>query len=120
MAGSFGYESDHYQVGLACGERILLPSVRQARKDELIVTDGFSCREMIRQETDRRALHFAQVLQMGIEEGPAGPQHPFPEDRYTVIERTRAVPAGVVAAGLIAGAGLWWAIHRSRKSSRPE
>src|SRR5438067_1782584 len=42
-------------------------------------TDGFSCREMIRQETDRRALHFAQVLQMGLHEGPAGPQNGRPK-----------------------------------------
>ncbi len=73
MAGSFGYEADHYKVGLDCGERVLLPSVRSAPDDELIVTDGFSCREMIRQETDRHAVHFAQVLQMAIKEGPNGP-----------------------------------------------
>lgn len=42
MAGSYGYESDHYQVGLDCGERVLLPSVRAAARDELIVADGFS------------------------------------------------------------------------------
>ena len=50
MAGSFGYEADHYDVGLACGERVLLPSVRGAARNDLIVTDGFSCREMIRQK----------------------------------------------------------------------
>src|SRR5437588_5566597 len=57
MAGSFGYEAEHYDVGLACGERVLLPAVRGAAADELIVTDGFSYREMIGQETNRRALH---------------------------------------------------------------
>jgi len=113
MAGSFGYEADHYKVGLACGERVLLPSVRRAPKEELIVTDGFSCREMIRQETNRRALHFAQVLQMAMAEGPTGPSEPLPETRYTTLERTPAVPPGVLAAGLLAGAGVWWALHRN-------
>jgi Fe-S oxidoreductase len=112
MAGSFGYEADHYKVGLDCGERVLLPAVRNAPEDELIVTDGFSCREMIRQETHRRALHFAQVLQMAHDEGPAGPRDALPEARYTTLERTPAVPATIVGAGLAAGLGLWWALRR--------
>jgi Fe-S oxidoreductase len=66
MAGSFGYEADHYAVGLACAERVLLPAVRRTSQDELIVADGFSCREMIRQETGRQAVHFAEVLAMGL------------------------------------------------------
>jgi FAD/FMN-containing dehydrogenase/Fe-S oxidoreductase len=114
MAGSFGYEADHYDVGLACGERVLLPSVRHAGADELIVTDGFSCREMIRQETDRRALHFAQVLQMAVNDGPHGPSGEFPERGYTTLEHTPPVPASVVAAGaLLAAGGIWWALRKT-------
>jgi hypothetical protein len=113
MAGSFGYEADHYQVGLAAGERVLLPAVRETPRDELVVTDGFSCREMIRQETDRQAMHFAQVLQMALHDGPAGPSGTLPEARYTAIERTRAVPFAVIAAGAV-GAGVWWAANRRR------
>lgn len=112
MAGSFGYEADHYDVGLACGERVLLPEVRKAPDDHLIITDGFSCREMIRQETDRHALHFAQVMQMALREGPAGPAGALPEARYTAIERTPKVPVGIVAAGALLGAGVWWAMNR--------
>jgi len=108
MAGSFGYEADHYQVGLDCAKRVLLPAVHQAAPDELIVTDGFSCREMIRQETNRRALHFAQVLRMARHEGPNGPHVAFPERKYAAIERTPALPA-TVAAALAAGVGYWWA-----------
>jgi Fe-S oxidoreductase len=116
MAGSFGYEADHYDVGLACGERVLLPAVRNAAHSELIVTDGFSCREMIRQETHRRALHFAQVMQMALSEGPGGPRDILPEENYTKIERTPAIPVGVIAsAAVIAGAGLWWSMHRNGK-----
>src|SRR5206468_1065378 len=62
MAGSFGFERDHYEVSQAVGERRLLPAVRTAAKHALIVADGFSCREQIAQATDRRALHLADVL----------------------------------------------------------
>jgi Fe-S oxidoreductase len=114
MAGSFGYEADHYQVGLDCGERVLLPAVRSAATDELIVTDGFSCREMIRQETGRQAVHFAQVLQIALREGPSGPQGTFPEKRYATVEKTPAVPAGIIAAGLlVAGVGIWMGRRRA-------
>jgi len=68
MAGAFGYEREngHYDVSLACGERVLLPKVRQASQEDLIVADGFSCREQIEQSTDRVALHTAHVLQLAI------------------------------------------------------
>jgi Fe-S oxidoreductase len=55
MAGAFGYEADHYDVSVACGERALLPAVRAAAEDTLIVADGFSCREQISQQTQREA-----------------------------------------------------------------
>ena len=44
------------------GERVLLPAVRTAEADTVIVTDGFSCREQIAQNSDRRAVHIAEVL----------------------------------------------------------
>jgi FAD/FMN-containing dehydrogenase/Fe-S oxidoreductase len=114
MAGSFGYEAgDHYRVGLDSGERVLLPAVRGRSEDDLIITDGFSCREMILQETPRRALHFAQVLQMGLHEGPEGPLDPLPEKQFAE-PRTPAVPASIIAAGAVAGAGIWWAMNRNR------
>jgi hypothetical protein len=77
------------------------------------VTDGFSCREMIRQETDRHAVHFAQVLQMAIKEGPNGPSGPLPEKEYTTLAQTPAVPTGiVVGAAVLAGAGMLWGLRR--------
>lgn len=66
MAGAFGFEKDHYDVSVACGERVLLPAVRGAAKDTIIIADGFSCREQIRQLTDRQGLHTAEVLEMAI------------------------------------------------------
>lgn len=70
MAGAFGFErGEHYEVSMKCGERVLLPRVRQASEDTLIVADGFSCREQIRQATNRQALHLADVLRMAIARG---------------------------------------------------
>jgi Fe-S oxidoreductase len=67
MAGAFGFEKGaHYDVSIACGERVLLPAVRDADGETLIVADGFSCREQIRQTTDRQALHLADVVRMAL------------------------------------------------------
>jgi Fe-S oxidoreductase len=62
MAGPFGFEKDKFSVSQAIGERVLLPAVRKATDDTLIVTDGFSCREQIFQATGKRAFHLAEVL----------------------------------------------------------
>ena len=59
MAGSFGFEADHYDVSVAIGERRLLPAVRQCSPDTLVIADGFSCREQIAGLTDRGALHLS-------------------------------------------------------------
>jgi len=64
MAGSFGFEADKYEVSLAIGELELLPAVRKASSDCLIIANGFSCREQIAQCTNRHALHLAEVIQM--------------------------------------------------------
>jgi len=69
MAGAFGFErGERYQVSLRCAERALLPAVRAAAAETLIVADGFSCREQIAQGSERQALHLAQVLQMAMRE----------------------------------------------------
>jgi Fe-S oxidoreductase len=62
MAGAFGFEAEHYDVSMQVGERVLLPAVRQAPPESLIVADGFSCREQITQSTGRQPVHLAQVL----------------------------------------------------------
>ncbi len=66
MAGSFGFTADNYEVSSRVGERVLLPTVRGLGDDELIITDGFSCREQIKQGTDRRPTHIATLLQQAI------------------------------------------------------
>jgi len=62
MAGPFGFERKSFAVSQTLGERALLPAVRAADPATVIVTDGFSCREQIAQNTDRRAVHLAEVL----------------------------------------------------------
>jgi Fe-S oxidoreductase len=66
MAGAFGFEADHYEVSLAVAERALLPAVRAAGPDVLILADGFSCREQIAQLTGRRALHLAEAARAAL------------------------------------------------------
>ena len=72
MAGSFGFDKHHHAVSLAIGERVLLPAVRHAGHDTLIIADGFSCREQIRGATGRRALHFAEILDGQLHRAPRG------------------------------------------------
>ena len=62
MAGPFGFEADKFAVSQAIGERVLLPAVRGCSGDDLIVSNGFSCREMVAQNSERRAVHLAEVL----------------------------------------------------------
>jgi FAD/FMN-containing dehydrogenase/Fe-S oxidoreductase len=62
MAGSFGYEKEHYEISRLVGEQRLLPAVREAGDDTVIVTSGTSCRQQIRDLTGKRALHPAELL----------------------------------------------------------
>jgi FAD/FMN-containing dehydrogenase/Fe-S oxidoreductase len=127
MAGAFGFEKQKYAVSKAIGELELLPAVRKAPTDWLIVADGFSCREQIAQETDRQALHLAEVLHMALREATespegiplfeAAPQH-YPEDAW-VRPREAAIQtsmkrAGLAVAGIAGGAALLWALARNR------
>ncbi len=69
MAGAFGFErGEHYELSMKIGERALLPAVRSAAEDELVIASGFSCREQISQGTGRRALHLAEVLERALAE----------------------------------------------------
>ncbi len=118
MAGSFGFEPDKYDLSIAIGELELLPAVRQAPPDWLIIADGFSCREQIAQESPRHALHLAEVLQMAIN-GPAAPEsHTYPESasiRHLEAEVQQSMKhAGLGLAALLAGAALLWELSRKR------
>ena len=65
MAGSFGYEKEHYDFSLRVGEQVLFPAVRKAvaeNAEVIISAPGTSCREQIKHGTGRTALHPIEVL----------------------------------------------------------
>jgi FAD/FMN-containing dehydrogenase/Fe-S oxidoreductase len=62
MAGPFGFEKDKYAISQTLAERVLLPAVRASSADTILVTNGFSCREQIHQNTPRKPIHLAEVL----------------------------------------------------------
>ena len=66
MAGAFGYHAQTYEISRKMGELSLLPAVRAAPEDALLVADGFSCRHQINDFTGRRAVHSAQVLAQAV------------------------------------------------------
>jgi FAD/FMN-containing dehydrogenase/Fe-S oxidoreductase len=67
LAGNFGFERGHYEVSQALAEQALLPAVRAASPDTLVLADGFSCRTQVAQGSDRRAVHLAEVLAAGLD-----------------------------------------------------
>jgi len=108
MAGAFGFEAgDHYDISMKAGDRVLLPKVRAALPETLLVSDGFSCREQISQATDRHALHLAQVLKMALDAGPNGPSGQHPERAYlTQPARLGARTLVLTAVAVLSGVAL--------------
>ncbi|HEX2569942.1 MAG TPA: FAD-linked oxidase C-terminal domain-containing protein [Polyangia bacterium] len=115
MAGSFGFEreDEKYRVSIECGERALLPAVRKAADEALIIADGFSCREQIAQQSQRRALHVAEVLAMALTKGEEAPARRFPE--RGIVREYRFSPgqlAVMALAGVGVAMGLRWLLGR--------
>src|SRR5581483_222427 len=111
MAGGFGFEAgEKYDVSVKAGERVLLPAVRSAPKDALVISDGFSCREQIAQTTDRQALHLAQVVQMALHAGSEALAGPYPErsDGQTAAHTVWRTPAALLGASALLAGGLLW------------
>ena len=71
MAGAFGYGADTIDVSLKMGELSLLPAVRKAAPDTMIVADGTSCRHQIKDGAHRNAVHAAVVLSVSIDRNEA-------------------------------------------------
>jgi len=119
LAGSFGFEKgEKYDISMAAGERVLLPAVRAADDQTLVIADGFSCREQIAHGTDRRALHLAEVLQLARHQGEVD-RSLRPEIQHArlapreLTAPTSPVPALMaLAGGLIAGGAAAWYIAR--------
>jgi Fe-S oxidoreductase len=110
LAGSWGFEDGKYEISMDCGEQALLPAVRDAAADTLVVADGFSCKTQIADAgTGRRALHTGQVLAMALagESGTGVPGRPEPPVSRRVARTVAAalpVVAGLAAAALAAKA----------------
>jgi FAD/FMN-containing dehydrogenase/Fe-S oxidoreductase len=66
MAGSFGYEREHYDVSMQIGELVLFPAVRGAAADTILAAPGTSCRHQITDGTGRHALHPAEILHAAL------------------------------------------------------
>ncbi|HET7711419.1 MAG TPA: 4Fe-4S dicluster domain-containing protein, partial [Thermoanaerobaculia bacterium] len=121
MAGAFGFEAKHYDIAMRAGERVILPRIREAPLETIIIANGFSCREQIAQGTDREAIHLAQVLQMAIREGTRDSK-PVPEKEYIepkplVPGLTKVVAVGVGAAFL--GGLVAWSRRKKRRARKP-
>ena len=113
MAGSFGFEHGHRDISVAIAEHKLLPMVREAGDDTLVIADGFSCKTQIEELSERRALHTAQVVKMALDHGPEGVPGSFPERAYPDVVLDGGSPRAAVAAaagavGLAAGGLAAW------------
>ncbi len=118
MAGSFGFERDKYDVSVAIGELELMPAVRHAPDDWLIIANGFSCREQIAQGSDRQALHLAEVLQMALNgeqllDGDRYPESALTRRHEREVKRSMQ-RAGVGLAAVAAGVAVLWAFSRKQ------
>jgi Fe-S oxidoreductase len=125
MAGSFGFEEGHYDVSMKVGEQRLLPAVRQAGDDTLVIADGFSCHEQILQGAGRKPMHLAEVIQMALRQTPYlmqdhGPSVTRPRLGTHLAQRNghrRRVGAGsaaLIGASVLAGGLLAWNMARKR------
>ncbi|HKW98280.1 MAG TPA: FAD-linked oxidase C-terminal domain-containing protein [Bryobacteraceae bacterium] len=114
MAGSFGFEPSKYEISMKVGDLGVLPKVRAAAKNTLILADGFSCKTQIEQATDRHAMHLAQVLKMAYTDGARGTEGDYPERHWLKLSRNdgHARELMTAAAALAAGGLLYQAIKR--------
>src|SRR5581483_10726634 len=67
QAGSFGFEAGKYDFSMQIAHRAMVPKIEESESATLIVANGFSCQTQIVDATDRKPLHLAEVLQMGLE-----------------------------------------------------
>jgi hypothetical protein len=108
LAGSFGYEAgDKYDVSMRAGEQKLLPAARDADRDTLVITDGFSCRSQIEHGAHgRRSLHLAEVLALAYREhGALAAERADGHSSRTALLVTTAVGA-VAGSAVVLGRRL--------------
>ncbi|WP_158895794.1 FAD-binding and (Fe-S)-binding domain-containing protein [Amycolatopsis anabasis] len=121
LAGNFGFEKGHREVSEACAERVLLPRIREAPGDTVVLADGFSCRTQIHEldSGGREAVHLAELLATALDgDGDGGPARPRPPGPATRAALLSALGLGIAAATLAAGAvASRWAHERGRGDS---
>jgi Fe-S oxidoreductase len=115
LAGSWGFETGHHEISMQCGEQALLPAVRDADEQTLVIANGFSCKTQIEQaHVGRNALHVAQAMMMAHEHGIDGYRGGHPEDPYHEVKpqaparlrATRLAAAGGAATATAGAAGV--------------
>ncbi len=116
LAGSFGYEENHYDVSMKIGERVLLPRIRSAEKNTLIVADGFSCREQIMHGTPRHGMHIAEVIQMALHQPVPPRRNKYAEVGWVQETASYPVMTATAGAGLFLGGLLW--LYKNRGAHR--
>jgi FAD/FMN-containing dehydrogenase/Fe-S oxidoreductase len=103
LAGNFGFEAGHYEVSMACGERALLPAVRDAPPGTLVLADGFSCRTQIEQAgAGPTPVHLAEVLAASLHGQPVRPSRPAPPARAEYLRLAGLAGAAAAAAAVTA------------------
>jgi hypothetical protein len=102
-----------------------MPQVRQTAEQDLVIADGFSCQEQIEQCGDRHALHLAQVMQLALRHGPAGPPDQPPEAEMVCrreAEQRQMQTKGAILLGCAVGGALiaGWLYRASRRNGKGE
>ncbi|MFG2686994.1 FAD-binding and (Fe-S)-binding domain-containing protein [Streptomyces sp. NPDC048405] len=110
LAGSWGFESGKYDISMDCGEQALLPAVRDAGDDRVVVADGFSCKTQIKDAgTGREALHIAEIMKLAREHGARAtadgavstdPARPAPPWRTRALRVSAAVALAAAATAV--------------------
>jgi hypothetical protein len=122
MAGSFGFEADKHEISMKVGEQALLPKIRQADSDTLVIADGFSCQTQIEQGSQRQPIHIAQALQMAIHaDGRLAASRrrearPLPSSFRNTRPRRATIGLAIAAGTVAAGIGLF--LYQARKTAR--
>jgi hypothetical protein len=116
MAGSFGFErGEKYRVSMRVGEHELFPALRRTGDEALLIADGFSCREQIRQATPRRAMHVAEVARLSLARKSEPVSVPVPVPVLSPVGPAAAALLAIAAAiggvrarrwGRVAGLGV--------------
>lgn len=104
QAGSFGYKRHSYDVSVRIGEQHLLPAVREAPDDAILMADGFSCRQQIEHGTGRQTMHLADLLRFAIRQRRSERPRTHPP---APIEARPTTLALALSAGLLAGGAVW-------------